>query len=579
MQEISVLKYADRNIFAVNEAGQYEWMTYKEFGQNVDHLRGGLASLGIEPKDRVAIIADNSPKWAISCYASMGLGAAFVPMYTNQSLDDWGFKIVDSEAKVLMVQDGKIYDKVKHLVDTIPSLEHIVDLSNSSDSVTNYESLLNIGATEPSPSFKPHHDDVMGFIYTSGTTGNPKGVLLTHGNISFLLKTLPEMVDISDELSLSFLPWAHIFGQLAELHSLIRLGNSTAFADSPKTIVENLSQVNPTILFSAPIVFNRIYDKTIAGIENSGFLKRYLFDCWYETAQKKRIGESLGWKAHVASMVEDSISKSIGEKLGGKLKYAVSGGSKLDQTVAEFIDDLGITVLEGYGLSETAGIISLNTLTDRKIGSVGKPFPGVHIVIDKSKSNSNEGNEGEIVVYGPNIMQGYNKLPEVTASEMTEDGGFRTGDIGYLDDDGFLFITGRIKEIFKLNNGKYVVPQVLEAEAKRNQYIKEAFLYGQDKEYTVIVVCADMNQVENYASEHGIDLKGEELLQTPLIKDLFQAQFECFRDKSTLVDKPLNYAVLADDWEEIEDLYTPTLKLKRNEVEKRYFDLLQSLYH
>jgi len=572
MQEWAVQEYADRPLFGVKKNGEYHWTTYQDFGKNVERLRGGLKSLGLDRGDKVAIISDNSPEWAVSCYATLGLGAAFVPMYTNQTFEEWKYKVENSDAKILFVADDTIYEKVKNLPESIPSLEHVINIGGSSKSTGSYKSLLKVGKKQPEGSVRPEADDLMGLIYTSGTTGTPKGVMLSHNNVSSLLKEIPKVIELGGEKSLSFLPWAHIFGQLAELHALLYLGNSTGFAESTKTIVSNMKEVHPTIFFSVPTVFNRIYDKTHSDALGKGGLTKFLFKNWKKVKNRQRQGDKPGRvKTWLADLTTPKIVGKIKESFGGELKYAMSGGAKLDRSVGEFIDDLGITVLEGYGMSETSGIISMNTLKENRIGSVGKPLPGISIRFDHSRAASNDPGEGEIIACGPNIMQGYYKLPEKTQGELTEDGCLRTGDIGKFDSDGFLYITGRAKEIYKLENGKYVVPTTYENRIKLSRFFKDAFLYGDNRPYNVLLVTVDTDQVNA--------IKEKDKLDDAQIQKMMDLEIEAINKEFPGYVSPRKHAVVKEDWNQDNGLLTPTMKIKRNKVFSVYQDKIEALYN
>lgn len=579
MQEKAVEVYKERKIFGVKKNNQYQWMNYGEFGSAVNHLRSGLATLDLQKGDRVAIIADNSPQWAISCYASLGLGGVFVPMYTDQNPEDWRYTLEDSKAKMLFVTDRAILEKVLTFSSELEHLEHIILMNGEDDpNAVHLNDLMENGKTAAVPSVHVDPEDLMGLVYTSGTTGNPKGVMLTHKNITSTLQGLPQAIEITDEKSLSFLPWAHIFGQLGELHALLFLGNSTGFAENKKTIVSNIGEVQPTILFSVPVVFNRLYDKVNAEVAKS-FLKKKLYKNWQKYSDRQRKNVQNGFFSKVFAKV---FAKKIKSKFGGKLKYAVSGGAKLDKTVGQFMSDLGITVLEGYGMSETSGIISLNTLKENKLGSVGKAFPGVEIRIDLVNSPYKEKNEGEIIVCGPNIMKGYYNLEEKTKETLTEEGCLKTGDVGKLDDDGYLFITGRVKDIYKLKNGKYVVPGVFEAEAKLHPFVSNAYLYGQDQDYNIAILSADMQQIREAAKSEKINLSSlsdEEVLKNKKVLEFLK---EAAEDIKKNVKKPFyqpkKVRFVAEEWNQENGLLTPTMKVKRPVIYRHYQELIESMY-
>jgi len=504
--ENSVKDFADRPLFGTKRRGEWKWMSYREFGRHTDELRGGLAQLGIGEDDVVAMIANNRPEWAVAAYATYGLSARFVPMYESQLPKDWKFILKDSEAKVLFVATEEIYAQITELADECEALEHVV-LLGEGDAELTYDDVRATGREHPADTVSPDPDKIAGFIYTSGTTGNPKGVLLSHRNLASNVSAMHEVFPMAPEdRSLSFLPWAHSFGQTVELHGLLSMGASMGIAESVPKIVENLGEVQPTLLFSVPRIFNKIHDGVLKKVEEDGGFRKKLFFATLETAkQKKQLDEarkSSGFVDFKHKILDNLVASKIRARFGGQLKYAFSGGAAISKEVAEFIDALGITVYEGYGLTETSPIATANWPGARKIGSVGKPIPGVRVEIDNDITEDPK--HGEIIVFGHNVMQGYHGLPEANEEVFVEGGGFRTGDMGYLDDDGFLYISGRIKEQYKLENGKYVVPAPLEEHLQLSMVINQAFVHGQNHPFNVALIVPDEDALQKWAQENGL---------------------------------------------------------------------------
>lgn len=583
MQENAVETYASKPMFGRKVDGSYEWMTYQKFGEYVSDFRSGLADLGLLPGDKVAIISRNSPEWAVSCYGTLSRGAIFVPLYPNQGIEDWKYKLTDSDAKILIVENAEIYEEVKNFTEEIETLQHVISVAPlESDNALGYIQVLEKGKAKPVESMKPSKDDIMGFIYTSGTTGNPKAVMLSHENLSFLIRNLPHLIDLSGQTSASFLPWAHIFGQLAELHVLMYLGNATGFVEDPKTTLkDNMMELKPSVLFAVPKIFEKIYSNVHVEDPDSslGGVKAYAYKKWMKVKQNEnsRHGAQKKWDKFWANM----FLKKVKAAFGGKLQYAVSGGAKLDKTVSMFLDQLEITVLEGYGMSETSGIISLNRMEtfERRLGSVGKPFPGVTVRIDNDWGSSNS-KEGEIIVCGPNVMKGYYKQPEKTEETLTEDGCLRTGDVGYFDAQGFLHITGRTKEIYKLKNGEYVVPGVFENKVKLNTYVKDAYLTGQNKDYNVLIIAADIPEIKNAMKQVNYlsELSNEKFLgNEDVINFMNEVINEIKSDIDNIYNLPRKFKLVEADWETM-GLLTPTLKAKRALLEKHYEKEIANMY-
>ena len=569
-------EHAARDLFGTKKNGAWSWTTYRQFGEMVDACRGGLKKRGVGPGDRVAIVADNRVEWAVAAHATYGLGAAFVPMYQVQLPKEWKFILDDCGAKVVIAANDTIHETLAEMAGELEALDHVIGLELADEHEDAWASLLAAGKESPAEPEDPSADDIAGLIYTSGTTGKPKGVLLSHGNITSNINAIHDVFtfEVSDR-SLSFLPWAHSFGQTCELHGLMSMGCSMAINDDVKNLVANLADVKPSILFAVPRIFNRIYDGVNKQISDKPGIIQSLFRSGIAGAGKKSNDEVLGIGESMSLWLADRIIFSgIRDKFGGQLRYAISGSAALDQSVAEFIDALGIMVYEGYGLTETSPIVTANYPGSRRMGTVGKAVPGVKVRIDEEASD--QPGDGEIVVYGPNVMKGYHNRPEENAKVLMEDGGFRTGDLGRLDDDGFLKITGRIKEQYKLENGKYVMPAPLEEQLKLSPYIANVLLFGANKPHNVAPVVPDVETVHKWADEKGVSLgeleSSEELVEL-LERELAErgADFKGF-------ERPRAFAVVAEDFTTDNGMLTPTMKLKRRAILAKYQDRIDGLY-
>jgi long-chain acyl-CoA synthetase len=576
--EQSTKKFADRELFGVKKDGVWSFVTYGDVKKRVDNARGGLASLGFTRGDRLAIISNNRVEWAVAAYAANGLGGAVVPMYEVQHAEEWEFIIGDCGAKVLVVANKKILEKVKAFSDKLPSLEHIVCIEGGAGDEGSFAWLLEKGKANATPAIEPDTKDTACFIYTSGTTGQPKGVILSHGNIASNVSAVQDMLDVTpDDRSLSFLPWAHSFGFTCELHHMVSRGASMALNSSVENLVAELAEVRPTMLYAVPRIFNRIYDgvnKQMA--ERPPFIQN-LFKDGVRLANKSRDGGPLSAVESVKLwLARKIIFSKIILKFGGRLKYAFSGGAALSKDVANFIDGLGIIVYEGYGLTETSPIATCNSPKGRRVGSVGMALPGVEILIDK-KITGDETN-GEILVKGPNIMQGYHNRPEENAAVLMPDGAFRTGDMGHVDSDGFLWITGRIKEQYKLENGKYIVPSPLEEELKLSPWIINVMIHGANKPYNVALLVPDPDTVKKWAESAGIKGSYEEILENKATLAKMGEELEKASKAFRGIDRVKKFALIAEDFSTTNDMLTPSLKLKRRNVIKKYNDKIEALY-
>ncbi|MFN7698525.1 MAG: AMP-dependent synthetase/ligase [Deltaproteobacteria bacterium] len=588
--DASTRKYADRPLFGTKVGGDWKWMTYGEFAKAVAEVRAGLAALGVGPGHCVGIIANNRPEWAIAAYASYGLGAALVPMYESQVPSEWAYILADCGARTVLVASPAIRDAVLAAKAApnedgtqLTALEHVVVLEAvpGQHGSSGWAALEERGRAAPRPATKPSPSDVACFIYTSGTTGQPKGVQLTHANLACNVSAMHEVFPMSPEdRSLSFLPWAHSFGQTAELHMLMSMGASMGIAEGVDKILDNLGEVRPTLLFSVPRIFNRLYDRVNKQLGASPAWRQAIFrSAMTNVLARKRLAEqrrSSGVAELKQRVFDRLVFQKIRDLFGGRLKYAFSGGAAISREVAEYIDNLGIVVYEGYGLTETSPIATANWPGARKIGSVGKAIPGVAIKIDLTATG--DAKNGEVVVYGHNVMRGYHALPEENEKVFTSDGGFRTGDLGYLDDEGFLYITGRIKEQYKLENGKYVAPAPLEERIKLSGFVSHVMVFGDNKPYNVALVVANMPEVQKWADTRGISGTGPALLENEKVQALFREEIDKHSAEFKQFEKIKKIKLIAEDFTIDNGMLTPKLSLKRRVVMQRHGAALEALY-
>lgn len=579
----STKRFSQSPLFGEKRDGDWRWLTYGGFKEKVDALRGGLAGLGVKAGDRVAIIANNRSEWAIGAYATYSLGAAYVPMYESQQAKEWAYILNDCGATVCFVASEKIRAKVEDVRGEIPTLEHVVTLGGTESESGTFAALLRRGMETPAPLVKPAKGDLAGLIYTSGTTGNPKGVRLSHGNMANNVSAMHEVLVIGPtDRSLSFLPWAHSFGQVVELHGLLSMGASLAVAESVEKLLANMAEIEPTLIFAVPRIFNKLYAGLNKQMETMPPMRQRLIRAATANAAARRNLRDNGRSSILVDTLHaiyDKVvlSKVRGKFFGPKLKYAFSGGAAISREVAEFIDNIGVTVYEGYGLTETSPIATANSPAARRIGSVGKPIPGTRVVIDLEATGDPK--NGEIVVHGHNVMQGYYNLPEENEKVFTSDGGFRTGDMGYLDADGFLFITGRIKEQYKLENGKYVVPVPIEEAMKLSPWVANVMVHGMNKPFNIALVVPDLDKVKAWAKEKGIAVDAvPALLAHPDVKALYRDEIAKHTKEIKGYERVRDFALIAEDFTVENGLLTPKMSLKRRNVVARYESTIEDLY-
>ena len=581
--ERSVAKYPDHPLFGTkNVSGTYDWVTYREVGRRVDNLRGGLARQGIGKGDAVGLIANNRVEWAVAAFATYGLGARFIPMYESELLHVWEYIITDSAVKVLLVSKQDIYDKIKNFTGKIPTLQKIFVIDATGPGTM--AELESVGQENPMPSLHPNPDDIAVLIYTSGTTGDPKGVLLSHGNLTSNShagrKFYPELN--ANSRTLSILPWAHSFGQTAELYTMIQLGGSIGFMEKPTTIVSDMAQVRPTFLIAVPRVFNKIYDTLWSKMNEMGGFKKSLFVMGVESAKKRRELAKQGQSDFMTNLkfkiADQLVFHKIRDMFGGRMLGSMTGSAAMNKEISLFFFDMGIPLYDCYGMTETSPAITMNGSVAFKFGTVGRPIEKVKVVIDRSVVE--EGAEdGEIICYGPNVMKGYHNKPEQTKEVMTTDGGVRTGDRGRLDEDGYLYITGRIKEQFKVENGKFVFPASLEEDICLVPAVQNAVIYGDNRPYTICLIVPDFFVLEKYAEKHNLPADIKTLIQRKDVQDMMANEItSSLKGKYGSYEIPKKFLFVTEIFTLENGMLTQTMKLKRRVVLTKYMDQIEALY-
>jgi len=581
--EASEKKFGGNVLFWVhNEQGSVDPVTYGETGERIRNARGGLAKLGIGEGDAVGIISPNRPEWAVLSYATYGRKARFIPMYEKELWQTWKYIIKDSAVKFLMVSSPDIYEQVKDFSKEIDTLEHVYIIDSDGDN--SMAALEELGKASPVEPLVPHHDDVAVLIYTSGTTAAPKGVLLTHGNLTYCSRAgyrlYPELEE--SQVGISMLPWAHSYALSAELNNWVQFGGSLGFMRDVSTLAEDLTIIKPTYLISVPRVFNKIYDGIQMKMNDAGGMKKKLFDAACRVAKEKREMAEKGQSSPGVNikhrLLDKLVFSKVREAMGGRVTGALTASAAMNKEIAEFFYDIGIPTYDCYGLTETAPAVTMNSPGAWRIGSVGKVLEGQEVVIDKSASEEGAV-DGEIIVYGPNIMKGYHNKPEETAKVLMPDGGFRTGDRGYFDEDGFLWITGRIKEQYKLSNGKYVFPAVIEEEIKLLPYVANAMVYGDGKPYNICLILPDFEVTKRWADQKGVSSDPGDLLANEEFKTMLTEEIKSHLKKNFgRYEIPEKYLFIGEDFTVENNMLTQTMKLKRRVVIDRYANEIEKLY-
>jgi long-chain acyl-CoA synthetase len=574
MLDRALARHADAPLFGTKHEGGWHWMNYRSFGAEVDAYRAHLTAAGVGHGDRVALISDNRPEWAAVAFACFGVGAALVPMYEAQGARDWRHITADCGAKLLVCAGDEIFARCATFPAEIDGLEQRLGIALGAGHADD----LATARGDAVAAIAPSGDDTACIIYTSGTTGDPKGVTLSHKNLCANVDMMLDVVSLaSSDRSVSFLPWAHAFGQTCELYAMMALGCSMALSPSVAKLAADLVDIQPTVLVSVPRLFTRF----VADLQRQMAARPALMRKTYETGLtllRERRHRKLGLAERLAlEAAERLIFSAVRARFGGKLRFAFSGGASLPLEVAQLLADLGIPVYEGYGLTECAPVVSANRPGAWRVGSVGKPLPGVRVTIDNF--DTEDPDDGEIIVYGANVMTGYHGRPEETARVMTDDGGLRTGDIGRVDSSGFLYITGRLEEQYKLSNGKHVVPAVLEEGLRMSPYLANVMIYGDGRDHNVALVVVDLDAIHRWADERKLSFRNtRELLDSKRVRSHIEAEIGERSAAFKPYERVRAFVLIDEDFSVDNGLLTPTLKIRRDAVLDKHGARLLALY-
>jgi len=554
-----------------------EWVNVstEEFLLRVEELSLALMGLGVKPGDRIAIMSENRLEWAIADYAVLSVGAITVPIYPTLSPPQVEVLLLDSEPELIFVSTAELSGKLLSIRHRLPT-HYLVAFEPSAGNaeIMTLETLYEMGqqSMEHCPGeFRRKActvgcDDVATIIYTSGTTGVPKGAMLTHRNlISNVLATSQRLPILSSDVNLSFLPLSHIFQRHVDYASFYA-GSTIAYAGSIGSVVEDMAAVRPTFAAGVPRFFEKMYGRVLAQISRGPAIRRAIFN---KALQIGRAQVRTGKKTLAYCVADRMVFGAIRERLGGRFRFFISGGAALDKGVAEFLWAVGLPVYEGYGLTETSPVITLNGPAAARIGSVGR-------VVGDQKVQIAE--DGEILVRGPNVMKGYYRMPEESA-EALEGGWFHTGDIGEIDPDGFLRITDRKKDLIVTSSGKNVAPQPIENRLKLIPYFENVVLVGDRRKFIAALIAPNYAALATYARQHGIAFKTHaELIQKPEIYDLAMNEIQRHTQDLSEFEKIKKLAFLDNEFSIDGGELTPTLKVRRFTIERKYRAAIDQLY-
>jgi long-chain acyl-CoA synthetase len=579
-------KYDKPDALQVKIGGRYEPISHRSLLERVRHVSYALKHVGVDAGDRVAIISENRPEWAIADFACLTSGFTDVSVYPTLPASQMEYILHDSGVVAAFISNADQARKLAEIRTRLPNLKCVVSFDAIGEDLSDFSmsEFERIGAESETVDAATRHrdgalqvrpDDIATFLYTSGTTGEPKGVMLTHDNIHSNVVTAMQMIPFEgNDVALSFLPLAHIFERMAGHYLMFATGTSIAYAESVNTVPENMIEVRPTLMVSVPRLYEKMYARVLESAASGGAIKKRIF-FWARAVAERwadvRLagGTPRGMLAAQYAVAQRLVFSKLKARTGGRLRYFVSGGAPLSAEINKFFYAAGLTVLEGYGLTETSPVIAVNVPNAFRIGTVGMAIPGVSIAIAE---------DGEILARGPNIMAGYYNKPKMTAEAVDSDGWFHTGDIGVLT-DGFLTITDRKKDLLVTAGGKNVAPQPIEALMKRSKFVTEAVLIGDRRKFPMALVVPDFDQLEKWARYKSLAFTDHEsLIAHPEVQAKMEREVLSGLSDLARFETPKKVALLPEEFSVEKGELTPTLKVKRRVIDEHYKHLIDAVY-
>ncbi len=575
----SVESYHRADAFRHKVDGTYRDISHGEVYARVSALASALRNLGIAQRDRVALLSENRIEWAVADLAILSCGAVNVPIYATLPANQIEYMLRDSEARAVFVSNETQLAKITAIRGRLPELRQVIvfDADTQEKSTLSLESLIadgrKLAATDNFRAMvmDTNPNDWASIIYTSGTTGEPKGAILSHGNFMSNVRQSLQVyrLDLNDTC-LSFLPLSHVFERMAGFYTMMTAGVVIAYAESIESVPENLKEISPTVVCSVPRVYEKMYARILDTVAKSSATRRALFWWGIGVGKKYMAAEKVSPLLRLQHRVAHAlVFKKLHDRVGGRLRFFLSGGAPLSREIAEFFNAAGVRIMEGYGLTETSPVVAVNTFENFRLGTVGKPLPGVEVKI---------ADDGEVLVRGDNVMLGYFKKPKETEEAMAG-GWFHTGDIGHLDADGFLVITDRKKDLIATAGGKKVAPQPIEARLKLNPLIAEAILVGDRRPFVATLIVPDFAKLKAWASSQGLAGDGDAaLVDAPATREIYQKIIDGVNADLAQHERIKSFALLASELTIDNGHLTPTLKVRRRIVEKTYKREIDAMY-
>jgi long-chain acyl-CoA synthetase len=581
LENLLLLCPEKNDMLVIKEKGSWVKYSVKDYTSMAILTSYGLMTLGLKKGDLVVTISNNRPEWNIMDMALSQVGIVHVPIYPTISEDDYSYILSNCEPKMVIVSDRSLFDKIKPVADKIGTVQYIYSY-NEIENVKNWKEISDLGrqhADNLKEQLKQVKEgigtgELVTLIYTSGTTGNPKGVMLSHRNILSNVKSISEIFSFNHtHRTLSFLPISHIYERTINYY-FQSVGISIYYAENMGTIAENLREVQPHVFISVPRVLEKTYDKIISKGRDLKGIKKQLFFWAVNLGMKYKMptGNSTFYKFKL-KIADKLIFSKWREALGSKVELIVLGGAALQPRLATIFNAAGVSVVEGYGMTEASPVIATNRLPstgDVRVGTVGLAVPDVEIRIAE---------DGEILCKGPNVMMGYYKDPEYTREIIDDEGWLHTGDIGMMVEDRYLKITDRKKEMFKLSSGKYIAPQIIENKLKESSFIEQAMVIGENQKFASAIISPDFNFLHNWAMRHGIDFRDNaELIQNTQVIARYQRVVNEMNRLLGQTEQIKRFRLIQEEWSPNTGELSPTLKLKRKILTQRYEKTINEIF-
>lgn len=582
----TVKQHPDNIALKIKKGDSYQTFTYRELGNQVKLLTCGLAKLGLRPGDKIAILSNNRPEWPISDFAVFCLRGVTVPIYQTLPPNQIEYILKDSEARAIFVENQEQFDKIQQIDPALPNLEFIIPFDMVEADIrklTYYNELLNIGKEYDAghPGFFQKSmeaidpESICSMVYTSGTTGDPKGVMLHHrGFMHDIIHSEARLNLQSTDTFLSFLPLSHLYERLAGHWCPMYVGATIHYAQSINTVIDDLKDARPNVIVSVPRVFEKIAAKVQEQVEQSSKIKQAIFN-WAQRTGKKyhadKIDGKLGWWLKSRYRIADRlVFRKIKEIMGGNMRYPIAGGAPLSVETLKFFEALDMQIIEGYGMTETHLIITLTPFGKSHYGSCGQPIEGVEVKI---------ADDGEVLIKGPTLMAGYYKRPDLSKETIDEDGWLHTGDIGHLDDENYLYLTDRKKNIIVTSGGKNVAAAPIENILKKSKYIEDVCLVGNYRKFISALIIPNFEALRLWTGYQELKAKTDaELVALPEVIELFQNTIDQLQSNLARFEKVKKFILLPSALTIDNGELTPSLKIKRAVVEEKYRQEIEALY-